>query len=202
MSAWRHVFVLCLFLLAACGAGEPRWASDAQVARFAYRATGAPELRLYTVVSTRNGSGAHSGLLISTGRERILFDPAGTFELPQAPERNDVHYGITPGALAVYIDYHARETYDVIEQRVRVTPAQAARVAALAKSYGPVPKGQCSVSINRILKQVPGFGHMAVTYFPKVTRDRFAAVPGVETRLISDDDGDANAAVLARAAQR
>lgn len=201
MSAGRLGFVLCLILLTACGAGEPRWASDAAVKRFAYRPNTVPELRLYTIVSTRNGSGAHSGLLISTNRERILFDPAGTFTLPQAPERNDVLYGISPQVLSVYIDYHARETYDVYEQRVAVTAAQAEQVAALAKAYGPVADGRCSLSINQILRQVSGFGQMRLTYFPNMTRDRFGALPGAETRLISDDDADANEVVLMRAAR-
>ena len=88
-----------LFLIGCGGPAEPRWAPDDEILKYAYRDDGPTELRLYTVVSTRNGSGAHSGLLISTPRERILFDPAGTFKLPFAPERNDVHYGITPRAL-------------------------------------------------------------------------------------------------------
>ena len=189
-----------LFLIGCGGPAEPRWAPDDEILKYAYRDDGPTELRLYTVVSTRNGSGAHSGLLISTPRERILFDPAGTFKLPFAPERNDVHYGITPRALAVYIDYHARETYDVIEQRIPVTAAQADKIAQLAKAYGPVPKAQCSVAINRILQQVPGFEAMRITYFPNATRDQFALLPGVTTRVISDDDADKNHNVLFAAA--
>ena len=190
-----------LFLIGCGGPAEPRWAPDGEILKYAYRDDGPTELRLYTVVSTRNGSGAHSGLLISTPRERILFDPAGTFKLPFAPERNDVHYGITPRALAVYIDYHARETYDVIEQRIPVTAAQADKVAQLAKAYGPVPKAQCSVAINRILQQVPGFETTRVTYFPNATRNQFALLPGVTTRVISDDDADKNHNVLFAAAR-
>lgn len=192
--------VALLFLIGCGGPAEPRWAPDDEILKYAYRDDGPTELRLYTVVSTRNGSGAHSGLLISTPRERILFDPAGTFKLPFAPERNDVHYGITPRALAVYVDYHARKTYDVIEQRIPVTAAQADKIAQLAKAYGPVPKAQCSVAINRILQQVPGFEAMRITYFPNATRDQFALLPGVTTRVISDDDADKNHNVLFAAA--
>ncbi len=196
------LIAVALLLIAGCGGpAEPRWAPDDDIRKYAYQDGGPTELRLYTVVSTRSGSGAHSGLLINTPRERILFDPAGTFKLPFAPERNDVHYGITPRALSVYIDYHARETYDVIEQRIPVTAAQADKIAQLAKAYGPVPKAQCSVSINRILQQVPGFEAMRVTYFPKATRNQFALLPGVKTRLISDDDADKNHNVLFAAAR-
>ncbi len=174
-------------------------ASDEALARFSYRPVTAPELRLFTVVSTRNGSGAHSGLLITTKRERILFDPAGTFSLPFAPERNDVHHGINPRVLAIYLDYHARETYDVIEQRLKVTPAQAERAAALVKAYGAVPKAQCALAVNRVLADVPGFERMQVTHFPNVTRERFGTFSGVRERVISDDDPDRNDEVLIRA---
>lgn len=196
----RAALILLALLLSGCGGpAQPRWAPDSEILKYAYRDPGPPELRLYTVVSTRSGSGAHSALLITTPRERILFDPAGTFELPSAPERNDVLYGITPRVLAVYVDYHARETHEVIEQRIAVTPAQAERIATLAKAYGAVPKAQCAVSINRILKQVPGFEGMAVTYFPNATRDRFGGLPGVTTRVISDDDADKTHNVLIEA---
>lgn len=199
MTAGRCLAALCLFWLAACGGpAEPRWAPDAEVAKYAYRHDGPPELRLYTVVSTRSGSGAHSGLLITTPRERILFDPAGTFRLPFAPERNDVHFGMTPRALAVYVDYHARETYDVIEQRLPISGDVAEAVARLAKDYGAVPKAQCAVSINRILRDA-GFEGMKVTYFPVTTRKNFARLPGVAERIISDDDADKNHGVLIEA---
>ena len=148
------------------------------------------------MVSTLTGSGAHSGLLITTPRERILFDPAGTFKLPFTPERNDVHYGMTENAVKVYVDYHARETFDVIEQRIAVSPEQAEMVARLAKEYGAVPKAQCSLSITRILKQVPGFGSIPVGYFPKRASAWFETLPGVTTRRISDDDADKNHNVL------
>jgi hypothetical protein len=82
---------------------------------------------------------------------------------------------------------------------VPVTAAQARQVAALAKSYGPVPKAQCSVSINRILRQVPGFERMTVTYFPRTTEAKFGTLPGATRRLISDDDADDNHNVLIRA---
>lgn len=190
------VYCLFLALLTACGGpAEPVWAPDAEIQKYKHRHNGPPEITLYTVVNKRSGSGAHSGLLINS-TERILFDPAGSFKLPSAPERNDVHFGMTDRAVAVYIDYHARETFDVIEQRLIVTPEQAAMAAVLVKSYGAVPKAQCSLSITRILSQIPGFETISTGYFPKRARADFASLPGVRERIITDDDADKNHNVL------
>lgn len=198
MHALRIAVLLLLpAVLAGCGGpAEPVWAPDEVVQKYAFRDEGPSEIRLYTVVSTRNGSGAHSGLLINAPSGRILFDPAGTFGLPFAPERNDVHYGMTDNALKVYIDYHARETFDVIEQRITVTPEQAAIAARLVKEYGAVPKAQCSLAITRILRQIPGFQAIPVSYFPTSTARRFGQLPGVTESRISDDDADKNHNVL------
>ena len=105
-------------------------------------------------------------------------------------------------ALAVFIDYHARETYDVIEQKLRVSPAQAEQALKLAKAYGAVPKAQCTLSITRILSNVPGFEPVSVGYFPNTARSQFGTLPGVTSRLITDDDADKNHNVLIQAAGR
>ncbi len=119
-----------------------------------------------------------------------MFDPAGTFSLPSAPERNDVHFGMTERAVAVYIDYHARETFDIHVQEVPVTPEQARIAATLVKEYGAVPKAQCSLAVTRVLSKVPGFEDMAVTYFPVSVSRQFAELSGVSPVVISDDDAD------------
>ena len=185
---------MALLSLAACGA-EPQWASDEAVARARYVHNEPPSITLYTVVSTKNGSGAHSGLLIN-GSERIMFDPAGTWHHPALPERNDVHFGVTPKMVTFYIDYHARETFDVIEQRIMVSPGVAELVAQRAKAYGAVPKAQCANSISAILRGVPGFESLPQTYYPNKLSVAFGALPGVTSRKITDDDADDNHGVL------
>ncbi|NNE89249.1 MAG: hypothetical protein HKN27_14335 [Silicimonas sp.] len=187
--------------LSACGGpADPIWAPQDAIQKYSYRHNGPPMITLYTVVSTKSGSGAHSGLLINAS-ERIIFDPAGTFELPFTPERNDVHFGMTPRAVAVYIDYHARESYNVIEQRLPVTAKQAEMIAKRAKEYGAVPKAQCTLAITRILKDISGFETISVGYFPKRASEWFDAQPGVQTRLITDDDADKNHNVLFEASR-
>lgn len=191
-------FVICaavLFLAACGGPAEPVWAPDAAVERARYTAQGPASVTLITVRSTDSGFGAHTGLLIS-GAQRVLFDPAGTFRLASAPERNDLHYGITPQVLAVYIDYHARETYDVELIEVPVTRAEADALIARAASYGAVPKAQCALSVTRILNTQARFAAVPTTYFPNAASAAFSALPGASTRVVTDDDADDNHGVL------
>ncbi|MEF3048841.1 hypothetical protein V3C85_16665 [Tabrizicola sp. L79] len=181
--------------LSACGSAEPKWASDEAVAQARYVHNGPPSITLYTVTATRDGSGAHSGLLINSS-ERIIFDPAGTWHHPRLPERNDVHFGMTPKMVAYYIDYHARETFDVYEQTLEVSPETAALIAQRAKAYGAVPKAQCTNSVSSILTGVPGFEDLPRTWYPTKFMKAFGAMPGVKTRKYTDDDTDNNHGVL------
>jgi hypothetical protein len=98
--------------------------------------------------------------------------------------------------VAFYIDYHARETYRVIEQKLSVSPQVAEMVIARAKARGAVPKAHCANSISAILRDVPGFESLGVTYFPNRLADQFGELPGVMTRVITDDDADDNHGVL------
>ncbi len=185
-----------LLFLAACGA-ESKWASDEFVAAKRYVHDGPPMITLFTVLSTRSGSGAHAGLMIN-GSQRVLFDPAGTFQHPNIPERNDVHYGITPAVVDFYIDYHARVTYDVVRQDIVVSPEIAEMAIRLVEAYGAVPKGSCTKSITDILRQIPGFESIPSTYFPKKAMEAFGRLPGVTSRTFSDTDPNENGYILTR----
>lgn len=199
----RHLLVIGILplLLAACGGpAEPVWAPDDAVQKAIYRNDSPPKITLFTVINVRSGSGGHSGLMIN-GDQRLIFDPAGTFKLPFAPERNDVLFGMTDDVLKVYVDYHARQTWNVRTQELDVTIEQARILTRLVQEYGAVPKAQCTLSMTRILKQVPGFESINVTYFPNSLSKKLARFPGVRTRLITDDDADKNHGVLIKAAQ-
>ncbi|MBC7676537.1 MAG: hypothetical protein H7173_10880 [Rhodoferax sp.] len=189
--------ILCfvaLIGLSACAADSvyaPQGAVDG--ARFV--AEPPTSITLYTVINNRSGAGAHSGLLINASQQ-VMFDPAGTWHHPRIPERNDVHYGITPRILSFYIDYHARETFRVIEQTIVVAPGVAELVKQRAEAYGAVPKAQCSNSVSAILNGVPGFESLGSTWFPKKLSDAFGKLPGVRSRTITDDSADKNHGVL------
>jgi hypothetical protein len=189
----KAVSVALLLLLSACA--EPQWAPDDAVAKAHYVAEAPRSITLYTVVATRNGSGAHSGLLVNAS-EQVMFDPAGSWYHPNLPERNDVHYGVTPKMIDFYIDYHARVTFDVIEQTVIVPPEVAEMVLQRVKEYGAVPKAQCTHSVSSILSGVPGFEEISGTWFPNKLSKEFAKIPGASYRKITDDDADDNHGVL------
>ncbi len=186
--------LVALLGLAACGA-KSTWAPEDQVQAARFVAGPPTSITLYTVVNKSSGSGAHSAILVN-GSERVIFDPAGSWSHPRLPERNDVHFGMTDKAIAFYIDYHARETYNVIEQRIEVSPEVAELVLKRVKDYGPVPKSQCTVATSAILRDVPGFETLPSTWFPKQLSNAFEELPGVTTRVITDDDDDSNHGVL------
>lgn len=195
----RRLVLPALLALAACaGPAERVWAPEAEVRRSAYVHDGPPALTLYTVISTETGAGGHTALMVS-GSQRVIFDPAGSFRHPRAPERNDVHFGITDDVEKVYVDYHARESFDVVRQEIAVPSGIAERALREVEAYGPVPRAQCALAVSRILSRLPGFEGFPVSYFPKRTMRGFAdrgAGPGV---TISDDDADDNHGVLLRA---
>lgn len=192
----RRLFA-CLSVVAAlagCGA-DSKWAPDEAVAAARYVHDGPPSITLYTVVNNRSGNGAHSGLLVNAS-QRVMFDPAGTWYHPKLPERHDVHFGITPKMQSFYIDYHARETYRVIEQTVEVSPAVAEIALQRVLANGAVNKAFCANSVSVILRGVPGFESIPQTLFPNKIMEGFGAVPGVKSRTITDDDDDENHGVL------
>jgi len=189
--------LLCLSLplaLAACGA-EPVWAPDEAVARARYVSNEPTSLTLFTVVSKRNGSGGHSALMINAS-QRVLFDPAGSFKVGSVPERNDLLYGITERMRKLYIDYHARETYDVLAQTILVSPAVAEQALREAQSYGAVNKAFCGNSVSDILKDLPGFENTPRTFSPIRISEAFAAHPGVMTHLYRDGDPDIQTGIV------
>ena len=189
--------LLCLSLplaLAACGA-EPVWAPDEAVARARYVSNEPASLTLYTVISKRNGTGGHSALMINAS-QRVLFDPAGTFKVGSVPERNDLLYGITERMRKLYIDYHARDTYDVLAQTIQVSPAVAEQALREAQSYGAVNKAFCGNSVSDILKDLPAFENTPRTFSPIRISEAFAAHPGVMTHLYRDGDPDIQTGIV------
>jgi len=165
-------------------------ATDSEIRESVYRHDGPPALSLITVVSNGTNSGAHSALLVN-GSQRVLFDPAGSFEAKSIPERGDVLYSITPLYKRFYIGAHARITHRVVEQTIEVPAGVAEQALQLVINNGAVPAAGCTRSITSILSQLEGFESIGTTYFPNKARERFGALPGVaEQEYYETDDGD------------
>ncbi|WP_238928700.1 polysaccharide deacetylase family protein [Alexandriicola marinus] len=189
--------------LAVSGCGAPSvWADQEFVQSKVYRHPGPTALTLFTMKNVGTENGAHTGLMVSAS-QRVIFDPAGTFGHETIPERNDVHFGITPRILDFYRTYHARETYFVIEQYVEVTPEQAEQALRLVIENGPVPKAQCTRSTSSILMRISGFeGRFRPSLFPNGLHDQFAKLPNVVTFEHREyDSADKSEAVRAFDAQ-
>ncbi len=197
LRAWRLALLATVAgLVAGCvGPAEPKWASDAEVARAAYAHDGPPRLTLFTVINNRTGSGAHSGLLINAD-QRVLYDPAGTWYHPQLPERNDVHFGMSPEIVDFYVDYHTRTSYRTVIQEIEVTPEVARIALQRALEQGAAPKGQCAYAISGILRDVPGFGALPRTWFPRQLSRAFGQLPEVRRKVVRDTDPDDNSGVI------
>ncbi|MEX1660292.1 hypothetical protein AB4874_01330 [Thioclava sp. 15-R06ZXC-3] len=193
-----RLLLVCLMLtlfLAGCGA-DNIYASDADVARYRYVSDEPPSLTLFTVISTRTGAGGHSALMIN-GRERIIFDPAGTWNHPWAPERNDVHFGITEKMRKFYIDYHSRETWYVRSQKVPITMAQADQLMTRVERNGSVNKMMCADSVSSALRDMPWLrGEIPFTFSPLKLSKAFDKLPGEISKDHYDDDPDDNSGVL------
>ncbi|MDF0595437.1 hypothetical protein [Psychromarinibacter halotolerans] len=182
------VLLMPLFL-AACGA-ESTWAPDDAVQRALYRHDGPPTITLFTVISNQNGSGGHSAIMVN-GSHRAIFDPAGTFQHPALPERNDVVFGMSDRAVQFYNEYHARVTWHVVRQDVVVSPEVAEAALQRIQAYGAVPKAMCAQATSDILNDLPGFGNIPQTFSPLAVMRAFGARPGV-TRSEFRDDSPAN----------
>lgn len=190
--------LLLVPLLAACAADNV-YAPLEEVNARAWAAPGPPTLTLVTAISNRTGTGGHSALMVS-GSQRVIFDPAGTWWHPNAPERGDVKFGMTPTMVEFYTDYHARPEYRLVLQELSVSPDQAERALQLVQAHGPASKATCGQSVSGILQDL-GFASVRRSWFPdRIMRD-FAEVPGVRETVIVDDTEDANSPERNRYAQ-
>ena len=182
--------------LAGCAAESVQSPME-EVTRAAYRHDGPPRLTVFTMINNNSGAGAHTALMINGAQQRVIFDPAGTFNTGRhLPERDDVLYGISPAVADVYTRYHARKTYHVRIQRLDVSPELAARAKALVEANGPVPSAQCALATSRILGELfPG--RVGTSWFPKKTADDVAQIPGVTEETLYEYDSDDNSGVLA-----
>lgn len=180
--------------LAACGA-ENIWASDESVRAARYTSAQPPSITLFTVIGIPRGEGGHSALMFN-GSQRVIYDPAGSWQHPRIPERGDVLYGITDNYKNFYIDYHARETYWVAEDTIPVSREAADLGIRRAEQNGPANLSFCTYQSARVLAGVPGFESVPRGFAPMRLRAWFLRQPGVISKRHQDGDPANNHDVL------
>lgn len=176
-------------LLGACDVPGEGGASADEIARAAYHHGGQPSLTLYTMVSNRSGSGAHTSLLINAS-QRVAWDPAGSFRSDNIVARDDVVYGMTPDLVDVYTRFHARNTFHVVIQEIPVSAEVAELALRKVQAYGAVAEAHCAMSTSQILSTLPGFQDIRPSYYPLKLMDAFEAKGASIKRLYEYDDDD------------
>jgi hypothetical protein len=188
----RRTFVLSApLVLAACGGvtREEILAPQSAIDSVAYVHPGPKRMTLMTMKNTRSDNGAHTGLMINAS-QRVLWDPAGTFGHSTIPERNDVHFGITPQIAQLYISFHSRVTFYTLIQELDVTPEVAEMALRLVIANGPTRKAACTIHTSRMLGKLPGLEHIRTGLFPNNLSDQFGQIPGVRIREYRETDSN------------
>ena len=184
-----RLFLSCAAIaavLSACSAIAP-WASDEEIAAVAFRNDGPKSVKVLTVINTTSGSGAHSALLID-GPQRIIFDPAGSFEYDLIPERNDVLFGIDARNEQIYKSSHASEQRYIQIQTIPLTEEQAAIAYQTALNWGASPAAHCTTSTSGVLRAIPGLEGIQSTWYPRKLAEQVARIPGVTQEIYSEGD--------------
>ncbi|RNF33612.1 hypothetical protein [Paracoccus methylarcula] len=194
----RRVFIAAALpaALSACGA-DNIWASDEAVRAARFVSNEPPSITLFTVIGIPRGEGGHTALMIN-GSQRVIYDPAGSWNHPWIPERHDVLYGITDNFKNFYIDYHARETYWVAEDTVPVSREVADIAIRRVEANGAANKSFCAVETGTALRGVPGFENAPTGFSPIKMREWFLTLPGVTSKRHRDGDPANNHNVLIR----
>lgn len=188
-------FLQCLACLAAlaalsaCTVPNKGGATPDEVARAAYVHDGPPKLTLYTMLSNRSGSGAHTSLMVN-GSQRVAFDPAGSFRKEGIVSHNDTVYGMTPYLTDVYTRFHARETYHVVVQEIEVSPEVAELALQMVVNHPAVMQSYCARATSELVAKLPGFEDVKPSFYPRALMDQFAAKGASFRRLYEYDDDD------------
>jgi hypothetical protein len=182
----RTIAVITLFgFVSACA--EHIRTDPTVVAARTYKSEEPPYVEVVTMVNKENERGAHSALIINAS-ERVIWDPAGTFQHAELAEVEDVHHGATDRLVSYYKRYHARFSHYVHVQRLDLDPATAERMLQSARNHGAVPKMFCTMSTAQVLKAAPQFRNVPESMFPERLRQAVAEVPGIQDSYVDEQD--------------
>ncbi|MDE3028307.1 MAG: hypothetical protein KGH84_07915 [Paracoccaceae bacterium] len=163
--------------LAGCGSGRAV-SSDPVVAKARYVSPEPPSITLITSLRNDTGTGAHSALLINAS-QRVIFDPAGNYFSPQVPQKGDVLYGVSPPVLQSYLNFQSSKGFHVVAESVPVPPEVAELALQKSETNGAATSGLCSDNVSSLVRKLPGFTSLPVSFFPRSLMLDFGKVPDV-----------------------
>lgn len=175
--------------LVACTVPNRGGSTQEEVSRAVYQHGGTPSITLYTMLSNRNGAGAHTSIMVN-GSQRVAFDPAGSFRHEKIVSVNDTVYGMTPYMVDQYTRFHARETYHVVIQTIEVSPEVAEQALRMVQSHPAVSQSYCAMSTSTLLSKLPGFQDVKPSFYPRKLMDTFKSKGATFERLYEYDAAD------------
>lgn len=175
----------CLTLASACAVEVG--ATKEHIAAAGFASDEPPYVEVVSMVDRQSARAAHSALIINAS-ERVIYDPAGTFQHEDLVERGDIHYGATDRMVSYYERYHARFSHYVHVQRIPVTAQVAEAVLRRTQAQGPSPKMFCTYHTFGVLNDsLPGVD-LGRSFFPEALRRQVARMPGVIDRYRYEED--------------
>lgn len=177
--------MMMIALTSACAVEKN--ASSKNIAAVSHVSEERPYIAVVSMVNRGSGRAAHTAMLINAS-QRVIYDPAGTFQHPELQERGDIHYGVNDRMLSYYNRYHARFSHYVHTQKVYVSAETAEAVLRRTQAQGASPKMFCTIHTGEILKDIPQFSHIQPGFFPEGLRRQMASVPGVIDSYVIEED--------------
>ncbi len=179
--------VLVMMLIGLTGCAREVASSSEEISRVAHRSEEPPYIAIVNMVDRSDQRAAHTAMIINAS-QRVIYDPAGTFQHRDLVERGDIHYGATDRMVDYYERYHARFSHFVHTQKIYLTAEQAERILRRTEAQGPSPKMFCTIHTGQILKDIPEFSYISVGFFPENLRRQIAKYPGVVDSYVYEND--------------
>ncbi|MHA3978019.1 hypothetical protein ACW9UR_10075 [Halovulum sp. GXIMD14794] len=182
-----RLFAPVLLLMTVAGCAVEEAAPYEEISRARHVSDEEPYVAVVSMVSNKSDRAAHTALFINAS-ERVIYDPAGTFQHDSMPERGDIHYGATDRMIDYYERYHARFSHHVHVQKIYVSRDVAEQTLRRAQAQGPSPKSFCTTHTIKVLNDVDGLPQFESSFYPEKLRSQVARMLQVEDRYVYEYD--------------
>jgi len=112
----------------------------------------------------------HTGLIIYTPEDRVLYDPGGFWRDPRAMRREDVTRGFTPELEDSYLArsslLSSGRLWKLHLWEAEVPDAVALQAVEIALSRAPYCVGSCAYGVSSLLGELPGFDDIRPSFSP------------------------------------